>query len=181
MASKTAKKRTDSKANRASNVKVVVRVRPTNFQEKEGGFRSVVRVIDEHMLVFDPKCDSENNARLFGRAPPKSRSKPARGNILDRRVKDLQFVFDRVFDERSSNQEVFENTTSSVIDSVLEGFNCSVFAYGATSAGKTHTMLGSPNKPGVIFLTMMELYMKIEERKEEFSCEVSVSYLEVNI
>ena len=40
-------------------------------------------------------------------------------------------------------------------------------------------MLGGQDHPGVIFLTMMELYRKIYERKEEISCDVAVSYLEV--
>ena len=54
-----------------------------------------------------------------------------------------------------------------------------MFAYGATGAGKTHTMLGGQDHPGVIFLTMMELYRKIYECKEEISCDMAVSYLEV--
>ena len=65
---------------------------------------------------------------------------------------------------------------SGIVDSLLEGVNCPVFAYGATGAGKTHTMLGSQDHPGVIFL---ELYRKIYEQKEEISCDVAVSYLEV--
>ena len=71
------------------------------------------------------------------------------------------------------------STPSGIVDSLLEGVNCSVFAYSATGAGKTHTMLGGQDHPGVIFLTMMELYCKIYERKEEISCDVAVSYLEV--
>ena len=161
---------------KSSNVRVVVRVRPTNSMEREKGCKSVVKVIDDHMLVFDPKTDSE--AVRFGRAPSKIRS---RKTILDRRTKDLRFAFDRVFDEHATNAEIFEHTTYSVVDYLLEGYNCSVFAYGATSAGKTHTMLGSPQQPGVIFLTMMELYKKINEKTEEFSCDVSVSYLEVDM
>ena len=70
-------------------------------------------------------------------------------------------------------------TSSGIVDSLLDSGNCSVFAYGATGAGKTHTMLGGQDHPGVIFLTMMELYRKIYERKEEISCDVAVSYLEV--
>ena len=71
------------------------------------------------------------------------------------------------------------SSPSGIVDSVLEGVNCSVFAYGATGAGKTHTMLGGQEHPGVIFLTMMELYCKIYQLKEEISCDVAVSYLEV--
>ncbi|PKU28559.1 hypothetical protein llap_21137 [Limosa lapponica baueri] len=54
-----------------------------------------------------------------------------------------------------------------------------VFAYGATGAGKTYTMLGSEKNPGIMYLTMVELYKRIEARKEEKSCEVLVSYQEV--
>lgn len=55
-----------------------------------------------------------------------------------------------------------------------------VFAYGATGAGKTYTMLGSEESPGIMYLTMVELYKRIEARREEKSCEVLVSYQEVH-
>ncbi|NXX57410.1 KI18B protein, partial [Scopus umbretta] len=54
-----------------------------------------------------------------------------------------------------------------------------VFAYGATGAGKTYTMLGSERSPGIMYLTMVDLYKRIEARKEEKNCEVLVSYQEV--
>lgn len=55
-----------------------------------------------------------------------------------------------------------------------------VLAYGATGAGKTHTMLGSPEDPGVMYLTMAELYNSMDQMKEEKHCAIAVSYLEVN-
>nr|XP_013794952.1 PREDICTED: kinesin-like protein KIF18B [Apteryx mantelli mantelli] len=55
----------------------------------------------------------------------------------------------------------------------------SLFAYGATGAGKTYTMLGSEKSPGIMYLTMVELYKRIEARKEEKTCEVLISYQEV--
>lgn len=54
-----------------------------------------------------------------------------------------------------------------------------VFAYGATGAGKTHTMLGSKDQPGVMYQTMMGLYKRIEEIKDTKTCDVAISYLEV--
>lgn len=54
-----------------------------------------------------------------------------------------------------------------------------MFAYGATGAGKTHTMLGSKDQPGVMYQTMMGLYERIEEMKDTKTCDVAVSYLEV--
>lgn len=57
-----------------------------------------------------------------------------------KRVKDMRFGFDRVFDETCSQQDVYEATTRTLLDSVLDGFNATVFAYGATGCGKTHTI-----------------------------------------
>lgn len=154
-----------------SNMKVVVRVRPPNEKELIQGKVNVIRVIDDYMLTFDPKEEDLSQIN----------SQKNRMSVLDKRIRDLNFAFDRVFNDQATNEDVFEHTTKSIIESVLDGYNCSVFAYGATSAGKTHTMLGSPNSPGVIFLTMMELYKKLLEKDQEYETDISVSYLEVCI
>lgn len=56
--------------------------------------------------------------------------------------------FDNVFDFEATNEQVFETCTKPIVLNVMDGFNCSVFVYGATGAGKTFTMLGSENNPG---------------------------------
>ena len=48
-----------------------------------------------------------------------------------------------------------------------------------SGAGKTHTMLGNMENPGVTFLTMMELYRRIDDLRDDKICEVAVSYCEV--
>uniref|UniRef100_A0A8B9CKE1 Kinesin-like protein n=1 Tax=Anser brachyrhynchus TaxID=132585 RepID=A0A8B9CKE1_9AVES len=153
-----------------NHVKVVVRVRPESQKEKDGNFSKVVHVVDQHMLVFDPK---EEEVGFF------HRKKLVHRDINKRAKKDLKFVFDAVFAESSSQLEVFEHTTKSVLDGFLNGYNCTVLAYGATGAGKTHTMLGSPEDPGVMYLTMMALYNCMDQIKEDKICNVAVSYLEV--
>ena len=55
-----------------------------------------------------------------------------------------------------------------------------MFAYGATGAGKTHTMLGTESHPGVIYHTMIYLYKQIGLMSKEKTCDVAVSYLEVS-
>uniref|UniRef100_A0A663MEI9 Kinesin-like protein n=1 Tax=Athene cunicularia TaxID=194338 RepID=A0A663MEI9_ATHCN len=153
-----------------NHVKVVVRVRPESQKEKDGNFSKVVHVVDQHILVFDPKDEEVSffhGKRLTHR------------DINKRKNKDLKFVFDTVFAESSSQLEVFEHTTKSLIDGFLNGYNCTVLAYGATGAGKTHTMLGSPEDPGVMYLTMMALYNCMDQIKEDKICNVAVSYLEV--
>ncbi|XP_052416724.1 kinesin-like protein KIF18A [Carassius gibelio] len=153
-----------------SHVKVVVRVRPLNNKEKDGNHKKVVQVVDNHMLIFDPK---EEEVTFFRGQRVGNRDVRRRAN------KDLKFVFDSVFREDSSQMEVFENTTKAIVDGVLNGYNCTVFAYGATGAGKTHTMLGSSDSPGVMFLTMNELFARMDIIKEDKVFNIAFSYLEV--
>jgi kinesin family protein 18/19 len=44
----------------------------------------------------------------------------------------------------------------------MQGYNASVFAYGATGAGKTYTMLGTEDDPGIMMLSVEELFHQIE-------------------
>jgi kinesin family protein 18/19 len=55
-----------------------------------------------------------------------------------------------------------------------------VFAYGATGAGKTFTMLGSKTCPGITYLTIMELYRQMDTLTSEREFELAVSHLEVS-
>ncbi|XP_072322751.1 kinesin-like protein KIF18A isoform X2 [Scyliorhinus torazame] len=152
-----------------NHVKVFIRVRPENSREQNGRHHKVVHVVDKHMLVFDPKVDEINY--FYG-------CKVKHRDLNKRKNKDLQFVFDRVFGGDSSQSDIFEETKS-ILESVFNGYNCTVFAYGTTGSGKTHTMLGSPGQPGVMYRTMKELYNRIEQLKDEKCCDVAVSYLEV--
>lgn len=94
-------------------VAVVVRVRPPNPCEREGAAHAVLHVVDQHILVFDPEEPS---------GPPGT-ALPGRG--AKHRGKDLKFVFDRVFGEGATQEEVFQHTTREVLDGVLNGYNCS--------------------------------------------------------
>ncbi|GEQ66977.1 hypothetical protein JCM33374_g640 [Metschnikowia sp. JCM 33374] len=191
-------------APRQSSISVAVRVRPFTDQEenklvrestspvfcgdggfsqprqdeKEGkrarnfptGLRKIVNVVDDKMLIFDPPESNPLNT-MQRRAFPNGQF---RG-----RIRDYRFVFDHLFDETATQHEVFSHTTKPLLDSVLDGYNATVFAYGATGCGKTHTISGSPENPGVIFLTMEELYKKIGLVSDTRLCDVTVSFLEI--
>ena len=118
--------------------------------------------------VFDPPED--NPVQKFSRSVV-----PAAG----KKVKDQVFAFDRIFDQTVSQTDVYEGTTRGLLDSILDGYNATVFAYGATGCGKTHTITGTAQQPGIIFLTMQELFEKINERSDEKATEISLSYLEI--
>lgn len=132
------------------------------------GIRKIINVVDDRMLVFDLADTNLLNA-MHKNAFPNGNS----------RIRDYKFVFDRLFDEEASQVDVYENTTRPLLDSILDGFNSTVFAYGATGCGKTHTILGTPNDPGVIFLTMKELYERIEMIRDTKIIEISILFLEI--
>lgn len=98
---------------------------------------------------------------------------------MGKRVKDQTFGFDRIFDDNATQVDVYESTTKPLLSSVLDGYNATVFAYGATGCGKTHTITGTHQQPGIIFLTMQELFERVAELSEEKVTEISLSYLEI--
>lgn len=87
---------------------------------------SLVRHTNTSTRIFDPE-DSSTQGRL----------RPGMGG---KRTKDQPFTFDRVFDDNTTQAEVYEATTKNLLDSVFDGYNATVFAYGATGCGKTHTI-----------------------------------------
>ena len=56
----------------------------------------------------------------------------------------------------------------------MEGVNATVFAYGPTGAGKTHTMTGSTEEPGVMVLALQQMFRTIEENKHDIEYKVCV-------
>jgi centromeric protein E len=90
------------------------------------------------------------------------------------------YTFDRVFDASSDNRQVYEATTKRIVRDVVEGVNGAVFAYGQTSSGKTHTMQGSDDEPGVIPLAIEDVFTCVREGRDtrrEFL--IRASYLEI--
>ncbi|XP_058790598.1 kinesin-like protein KIF18A isoform X2 [Phymastichus coffea] len=163
--------RSEASDSAQTSIKVIVRVRPHNEKEMQENYKTVVKIIDEQMLIFDPK--EEENPFFYRGVVQKGR------DLLKKQNKELQFVFDRVFDMTHSNTDVFEGSTKHLISNLLDGYNCSVFAYGATGAGKTHTMLGKEGDPGITYRTMAELFAQIELQRESRDFNLGVSYLEI--
>lgn len=139
----------------------------------------ILETVDERMLIFDP-----NSSRSLSTLEPNSfsgskSSAVSRIGCHNRRNREHRFVFDRLFDEDSSQQEVYDATGRPLLDSVLEGYNATIFAYGATGCGKTFTISGTPENPGVIFLAMSDLFQQIRNLRMERSIKLTLSYLEI--
>uniref|UniRef100_A0A0D9XDU1 Kinesin motor domain-containing protein n=1 Tax=Leersia perrieri TaxID=77586 RepID=A0A0D9XDU1_9ORYZ len=89
-----------------------------------------------------------------------------------------RFEFDRIFGEDCCTADVYGVRTKHIVDSAVGGFNGTVFAYGQTNSGKTYTMRGSANEPGIIPLAVRDLFKTIEEHLDrEFL--LRMSYMEI--
>ncbi|KAH8929264.1 kinesin-domain-containing protein, partial [Atractiella rhizophila] len=73
---------------------------------------------------------------------------------------------------------LYESRISAVVKAAMEGFNGTVFAYGQTASGKTHTMMGTEDQPGIIPLAVTEIFDLISSSpSREFL--IRVSFLEI--
>ncbi|KAL2467750.1 P-loop containing nucleoside triphosphate hydrolase superfamily protein [Forsythia ovata] len=91
---------------------------------------------------------------------------------------DIAYSFDRVFGPATTTRHVYDIAAQHVVGGAMEGVNGTVFAYGVTSSGKTHTMHGEQKSPGIIPLAVKDVFGIIQETPgREFL--LRVSYLEI--
>ena len=133
------------------NIRVFCRARGLNAREKAEGGKMCVRI------------SADNNTEL---------------SVTDENGQRRDFEFDAVFGPNATQEDVFEDTEPLCV-SVIDGYNVCIFAYGQTGAGKTYTMMGTPQARGVNVRALTELFKVTEDRKEDWEYKMSVSMLEI--
>mmetsp|Transcript_48126 Transcript_48126/g.113987 ORF Transcript_48126/g.113987 Transcript_48126/m.113987 type:complete len:746 (+) Transcript_48126:59-2296(+) len=138
-------------------VRVVVRCRPMSRKEVEDNRKRIIEMNLElgEITVKNPEAD------------PRELPKP--------------FTFDQVYDWNSEQAYLFETTAQPIVDSVLTGYNGTVFAYGQTGTGKTHTMEGQwePHEMrGIIPRAFNRIFERIEQTHDQ-NFLVRASFLEI--
>jgi hypothetical protein len=140
-----------------SSVQVVVRLRPLNDKERKHGTLPVVSASTADKTV----------TLLRGTGSRQTKT---------------SYKFDNVFTAFSTQEEVFEATLKPVIRDVLMGYESTVFAYGQTGTGKTHTMEGDLNDAtlfGVIPRSAAAIFETLQNNPEYLSSSVYCSFLEI--
>ena len=90
------------------------------------------------------------------------------------------YSFDAIFPPSTAKDEIYNKTSKSIIDSVLQGYNGTIMAYGQTSSGKTFTIQGEtvfPNGAGVIPRAMRHVFNRVSQDKDTFV--TTASFLEI--
>ncbi|KAF3045607.1 kinesin motor protein cin8 [Didymella heteroderae] len=112
-----------------------------------------------------------------------------KGNIVDlsmgpSALSNKTYQFDKVFSPAADQEMIFNEVVAPIIDEVLDGFNCTIFAYGQTGTGKTYTMTGDisdvlplPDAAGIVPRVLYELFDKLGREETENS--VKCSFIEL--
>ncbi|XP_020350451.1 kinesin-1 heavy chain isoform X1 [Oncorhynchus kisutch] len=92
------------------------------------------------------------------------------------------FMFDRVFGSNTTQEQMYKASAQKIVKDVLEGYNGTIFAFGQTSSGKTHTMEGSLHDPdgmGIIPRIVQDIFNYIYSMDENLEFHIKVSYFEI--
>ncbi|RZC38815.1 kinesin heavy chain, partial [Asbolus verrucosus] len=92
------------------------------------------------------------------------------------------YLFDKVFKPNATQEKVYNEAAKSIVSDVLAGYNGTIFAYGQTSSGKTHTMegvIGDPQKQGIIPRIVNDIFNHIYAMEENLEFHIKVSYFEI--
>ncbi|KAJ2559888.1 hypothetical protein EV175_000122 [Coemansia sp. RSA 1933] len=131
----------------SNKIKVVCRVRP--FLAKETKDETVTVETGTQLRVTNPR-DS---------------------------TKDVRFSFDACYGAGSQQQTIYGNDVRPLVETVFTGMSATVFCYGVTGAGKTYTMEGSENDPGIIPRALAHVFKRKE--RDAYDYDVRVSYYEI--
>ncbi|XP_078482959.1 kinesin-like protein KIF22 [Ciona intestinalis] len=99
-------------------------------------------------------------------------------------TQSVNYQFEQVFGEDTSQEEIFGTVVQPQLQPQMSRFlthleNVSVFAYGPTGSGKTHTILGTDDSPGFIPRVMQSLFTKVRQNNEPGLQTLSMSYIEI--
>ncbi|TWW61848.1 Kinesin heavy chain isoform 5A [Takifugu flavidus] len=92
------------------------------------------------------------------------------------------YVFDRVFPTNTTQEEVYNTSAKQIVRDVLGGYNGTIFAYGQTASGKTHTMEGNLHDSqgmGIIPRISEDIFEHIFAMDENLEFHIKVSYFEI--
>lgn len=135
------------------NIRVFCRVRPPLPKEK-----SDASFINVHSFCDDAGTQTIEVKKGNGSAPH-------------------TFKFDRVFTEKETNRDVFQEI-GQLVQSSLDGYNVCIFAYGQTGSGKTYTMLNAND--GIIPATISHIFSWTHDLKERgWRYQVSCQFIEI--
>ncbi|XP_004392255.1 PREDICTED: kinesin-like protein KIF24 [Odobenus rosmarus divergens] len=139
-------------------IRVCVRKRPLGMREVRRGEINIIIVQDKETLLVHEKKEAVD---------------------LTQYILQHVFYFDEVFGEACTNRDVYMKTTHPLIQHIFNGGNATCFAYGQTGAGKTYTMIGTHQNPGLYALAAKDIFRQLEISQPRRHLFVWISFYEI--
>ncbi|CAJ0917264.1 unnamed protein product [Ranitomeya imitator] len=175
----------NKKEDKGKNIQVVVRCRDT--------LRTVLLLVCCVTSVSFPsrpfnQLERKANSHSVLECDPQRKEVSVRTGGMNDKLGKKNYMFDMVFGPSAKQIEVYRSVVCPILDEVIMGYNCTIFAYGQTGTGKTFTMEGERSADeeftweqdplaGIIPRTLHQIFEKLSENGTEFS--VKVSLLEI--
>lgn len=158
-----------------SNVQVCARIRPlsTNMKSKE---------LEGPSAKGRSRRKSQNNDNFVAWDISEDKSSVYQSSEIEKvHGRINSYTLDRVFGTDVTTDQVYNDSVASLVKRAMEGYNSTVLAYGQTSTGKTHTMTGKRDDPGLIPLCVKDCFKYVQDNESNESREYlfRFSYLEI--
>jgi len=153
-----------------NNMLVAVRARPLTKSELEDSNYNTISVPnkDTITITFPTEYIPDDMSEIY----------LAGEQIKITKTKEVSYNYDFVFNEKTSQNEVYRYTTSSLINQVVDGFSATILAYGATGSGKTYTMVGKGENTGLMIRSIRDLF-KVVNNDQSKTYSIKISYIEI--
>lgn len=169
---------TKEKSTKNETIKVCVRLRPLLSHEDaefwivdEG--KNTISTLNSNYL-YNMKHSSEDKFNVFS-----NKEKEIKKVLIDSVYSPQNFTFDRIYSTSYNSQAIYKETCRNITKSVISGYNGTIFMYGQTTSGKTFTMLGTPNSPGILPCALRDIFNMINKEKDPGAFSVHCSYIEI--
>ena len=166
------------------NIRVCIRMRPL-LKHEDGEYWEVDQEENNiYTINYFASQDLDNSFKLpnFYNSSSDYTDNKFKKNFINSLYSPQKFNFDRIYSYNSESQIIYKEICQDIIKSIIDGYNGSIFMYGQTTSGKTFTMLGSPNSPGVLPCSLNDIFIfvnNLEQNNENAIYNIYCSYVEI--
>ena len=155
-----------------TTIKVAIRIRPLLPHEDFDYW-----IIDLSNNLITSSFDSNSN----NIKKDKTNINAINQLLLDNIYIPQSFKFDKIFTKEVTSEKIYLDICQDVIKGFLKGINGTIFTYGQTTSGKTYTMLGNINYPGILPCSLKNLFdlLELQKKEKNFNYNLYCSYIEI--
>ena len=170
-------------SSKTSTIKVAIRLRPLLSHEDFEYWsintnKNLISSKSENNIKNDDESFTSNKSNKMNIMPKDIYLNQL---LLDNIFIPQSFKFDKIFTKEITSEKIYLDICQDVIKSFIKGINGTIFVYGQTTSGKTYTMLGNVDYPGILPCSLKNLFdlLKKEKREKNLNFNLYCSYIEI--